>query len=522
MSYYKMKCAYCARTLENSDVVYKLATEELYDKEVGSKSEEKSDTNSDLGMISEMDEMNTMMDSFDSNDSTQYVSESTLVEEYHATPIFEKVKVSRKHEEMENTTDSLTVSGDLCLGYEVQNIEINGVFYNHVELRKRRCRFCKKPLPGLSGKMPTFLVMMAGHSTAGKTTFLLGQRIMFGEGDFKIAEGIVYPEIQGNTEDKVCHFEDERENDFIENAYQIYLENGFFPSTTTEAPIPHCVKFSYRRSGNDINGNKFSTNQSQCLVIFQDVMGELVTKSHDEDKRKMIEKAKRADAYLITMDSSVLMGEIPGVSKSTADPKKLQSDMDKTFAQYGEERTKKPSVVILTKTDEILKHKHDLNLSGIDETTPVLNNDMKFNGQNPKWKLQFLDKMNAGTIDLLEKLQQNGGGNWHNMLEKHFPTAEYVSITVYGDHVKIEKDEKGNKIIKNAEPRHTEAPILYLLMEFGVLPPMQKSKFSEDYEKEYETWYDEYCQDPVLPDQRLFKPETKRSFWSFFKRKNRK
>ena len=80
-----------------------------------------------------------------------------------------------------------------------------------------------------------------------------------------------------------------------------------------------------------------------------------------------------------------------------------------------------------------------------------------------------------------------------------------------------------NKVVKNAEPRHTEAPILYLLMELGVLPPMQRASFADNYVEEYETWYDEYCQDPILPEQRLFKVEDKQSwFSSLFKRKKKK
>lgn len=527
MSYYKMKCAYCARTLTNSDVVYKLATEELYHAQQRSKSNSTTDTDDSFDVMNGMDEMDTAMGV--SGEDGGYVSGETLEEKYHAVPIYEKIKVSRKHEEMEGTEKSFTYPGDLCLGYEVENITVNNTFYSHVELKKRRCRFCNKPLPRLSGKMPTFLIMMAGHSTAGKTTFLLGQRIMFGNGGFNLIGGVVYPEIQGNTEDGICHFEDEHENDFIEDAYQMYLENGDLPGTTIETPIPHCVKFSYRRNGNDINGHQISTYQSECLVIFQDVMGEKFAVKHDDDRRKMIEKAGLADAYLIAMDSSILMGETPGVSKDIASPKILQTAMDGTFTEY-EGRATKPSVVLLTKTDEILKHKLDLNLPGVDETTPVLNAGMSFNGENPAWKTRFLDKMDEGTIDLLEKLQKNGGGNWHQMLRKHFPAAKYMSVTVYGDHAEVVKvkDDNNNddKIVKNAEPRHTEAPILYLLMELGVLPPMQRASFVDNYEEEYETWYDEYCQDPILPEQRLFKVEDKQSwfssFFSFFKRKKKK
>ena len=91
----------------------------------------------------------------------------------------------------------------------------------------------------------------------------------------------------------------------LEDAYQMYLENGDLPGTTIETPIPHCVKFSYRRNGNDINGHQISTYQSECLVIFQDVMGEKFAVKHDDDRRKMIEKAGLADAYLIAMDSSI-------------------------------------------------------------------------------------------------------------------------------------------------------------------------------------------------------------------------
>ena len=43
-------------------------------------------------------------------------------------------------------------------------------------------------------------------------------------------------------------------------------------------------------------------------------MGELAARSHDEDRRKV----GLADAYLIAMDSSILMGEVPGVSKDIA------------------------------------------------------------------------------------------------------------------------------------------------------------------------------------------------------------
>ena len=311
MSYYKMKCAYCARTLTNSDIVYKLATEELCNQIKGSS---KSDSTTESNAPDVMEGMSENTSIGDSGGDGDYISGEVLEKEKHAVPIYEEVKISRKHKEMEGSEKSFTYPGDLCLGYEVENITVNNTFYSHVELKKRRCRFCNKPLPRLSGEMPTFLIMMAGHSTAGKTTFLLGQRIIFEGDNFNIIGGVVYPEIQGNTEDGVCHFESEHENDFIEDAYQMYLENGNFPAHIIETPIPHCVKFSYRRNGNDINGHQILTYQSECLVIFQDVMGELAARSHDEDRRKV----GLADAYLIAMDSSILMGEVPGVSKDIA------------------------------------------------------------------------------------------------------------------------------------------------------------------------------------------------------------
>ena len=527
MSYYKMKCAYCARTLTNSDIVYKLATEELCNQIKGSS---KSDSTTESNAPDVMEGMSENTSIGDSGGDGDYISGEVLEKENHAVPIYEEVKISRKHKEMEGSEHSFTFPGNLCVGYMVENLNVNNTIYAYAELKKRRCRFCKKPLPKLSGTMPTFLIMMAGHSTAGKTTFLLGQRIIFGGDNFNIIGGVVYPEIQGNTEDGVCHFEG-KEEDFIETTYMDYLMKKTFPATTTDMPAPHCVKFGYRRNGNDANGHKILTYQSECLVIFQDVMGEKFVVNHDEVKKEMIEKAKLADSYIIAMDSTILMGEIPGISKDTGDPKFLLKEMKNTFVQYGKEKVKKPSVVALTKTDEILKHQLDLHLPGVDETTPVLNAGMTFNGEDPAWKKKFLDKMDEGTIDLLEKLQQNDVGNWHGMLEEQFPSAKYMSVTVYGDHAEVVKvkndnnndDNNDDKIVENAEPRHTEAPILYLLMELGVLPPMQKASFADNYEEEYERWYDEYCQDPILPEQRLFKVEDKQSwFSSLFKRKKKK
>ena len=78
MSYYKMKCAYCARTLTNSDVVYKLATEELYHAQQGSKSNSTTDTDDSFDVMNGMDEMDTAMGV--SGEDGGYVSGETLEE----------------------------------------------------------------------------------------------------------------------------------------------------------------------------------------------------------------------------------------------------------------------------------------------------------------------------------------------------------------------------------------------------------------------------------------------------------
>jgi hypothetical protein len=505
-----MKCAYCGKSLTNFNVVYKLATEELMEAVVKHVTTAESLDDSAL-MEENASIMGGMGDSEDdlfgtasnaTSGASGYISGRDLEEKHHATAILEKINVSQKHRrENENheVEEPLAIlKEDLCIGYTVEDITINGTTYASATLKKRRCGYCHKLLPRLSGMMPTYLVMMAGHSTAGKTLFLLGQEMLLYK-KFPIFEGDVFTNVQIN--DGISHFE-MGEADFIDEKHTEYIKNKTIPDTTTETPLPHCVRFAYRRTGNDVNGEKITSVQSECLVVFQDVMGELATVRNDDRKMEMIEKAKLADAYLIAMDSSILMGEIPGVNRSSEDPEILLREMSNTFGQYDGSESK-PSVVALTKVDLILKHKDALNMPDIDLSNPALSTETKFCGDMPNWKKLFLDKMHNETMALLERLPC--GQTWYNMLDAPFPNAKYMAVSTYGYDTKVEEVDMGGKTIKmirNIQPLHVEAPMLYLLMEFGVLPPMHKNAFVENSAEMYERWYDDFCQNPVLPEHR--------------------
>lgn len=524
--YYTIKCVHCMERLKSNEVVYKISLDDMEISKTYPKSNKNDSESFDGGVsISETDPFGggmgggSLLGSMgnSSNSSQKYMTISQIAQEpdlvESVAPIEKPVFVSQKVYNDEKEDGSLTV------GCEVKKLVIDDTCYDGV-FKKRRCPYCKELLLKEAGTMPTYIIGMFGHSTAGKTVFLTMQcfSMLFNTLNLNVPHGELLLEYT------VSHLESSR--DVILDSANEFETTGLFPSTTGEIPVPHCLIASYRRRRKD--GNFQASNTNSCLVSFQDIMGELMTeditatavRDNEEAYEKMVRFYKKCDGLIIITDPMVLAKPTTSLLHQAIANKATTSSVRQTMLTISnvltESRTeseKRPTVSLITKEDTLVANKDTLEISN-GNSAIASGFSMAYEPDCGNWAENNFQKINRDTKKLLKYLDNNG--SWSKMLETKFVNAVYIPISSIGQNVRIipvateyedgatgfrdklvtidtynefhnlSKDEQvknSKKYIEEAPPinliksRFIELPILYFMMEFGIIPPMHKSEF---------------------------------------------
>lgn len=533
MSYYKMKCVYCLESVPSYAALFRLNVNDLefgYTERDSDAYSVEDDTD-DSFFGSAMTGMGGGNDMFssgsDAGSESQFVTGNELQKHAEAVKVINTkgLKLPR-YIGMEDCVEK----GALVMGYEVRGLKIGSKLYDG-KLTKRYCPYCKKRLLAEAGTIPTFTIAMIGNSTAGKTVFLTMQAYEYIHGNYDTS--VHKGRIIVNWVDS--HL-DANETDVIYQKAAAFAETGEFPSTTQVIPPPHCLKVSYRPV---VDGQIGAENITTCILCFRDAIGELFTQSGEqtesENYQRTVQICQRVDGLLVLNDPFALtytrqqLPEIVGTSKDLTQQVAMSATVQKIFSIIAENAAvKKPTVCLMTKSDEILYYREQLN---INPNSPVIApnfNSKYFSGiQGRNWAKDVYQAISRSTKSTLQKLDQ--GGNWMDTIDQFFTNAVHIPVSSIGSKIKIldleVPSEGGIRKIKrivtpeqweqynampdgsqakldmaasivespvpaaDAQPRFLELPLLSFLMKFDMLPAMYDETYNVQPDANFDIWY---------------------------------
>ncbi len=525
------------QTIELADVIYKVSTEDFeqgfteitdVSSSINYKKKEDEETNVMLGVIEEDD----FFSNIHANSSEMFMTINEMkaisgsVTEIYPT----KLKIPKYFYE-----DRGIIGGRLSVGCQVNNINIDGKLYTGT-LKKRYCPHCKKRLLKEAGQVPILNIGMLGHSSAGKTVFLVMQYYSAIKQKFnrKIHKGELFIEHVDSHLDIVS-------NDVIFAKVNSFKTSGEIPGTTQKNPDPHCLRISYRLKKE--NGEFSNEDVTTCILCFHDIIGELLTNDNPnaEEYMKVANICKKADAFIIVNDPYALefsRQNLPehvlkafGVNDGTIDEmiKKLTNLFDIIGGAVSQ-----PTICLLAKIDDILFNNNNLM---IDTAEPALAEDMKseyFADKDKNWAVNVYESLSRSSKKILTHLDK--GGNWMNTVNQYFTDAIHIPVSSIGSEVKIlelpKKTEKETDTTKKEEidtikrlvtvnqwkeyikydddknrkemienimntkispdsikPRFIELPMLTFLMQFGFIPPMYLNEYNNNLDANFDIWY---------------------------------
>ena len=530
IKYYPIKCVYCGQVMNNGTVVYKLAEEEVEKSGRELLREDFSDSltmdNQAVGMDS-----GSFGDIVGPEQRTVYATYRELAEIVKSDSEGSKCTcivdgnidmVEKKDailEEIERYGLPVeTFRGRLITGLELENFPINNKRYSGI-IKKRRCCNCHKLLSQYAGKMPTYTVGLLGHSSAGKTVYFTILHKWFQQQYF-FQGGVV-------SSSPDLSFLDPGMDSEFDGFLSDLLNKRQLPSTTmTAIKQPYCRMFTYTQEG-------CPSYTTRCLLSIRDVQGELFTKGatkSQDNERAIIELCNNANGLLMVVDPMALDRPrtcLPDNQRGnqTTDTFPLIAMEDFVFQELEPkgEQVQKPTVVMLSKEDLLLSNAKSLK---IDCAEPVVATGQacKF---DKNWFSSFLKPVNESTKALINYLDPA----FASFLSRKFGNAVNIPVSALGNKVQTQKERTSDNggtitLVMGPEilPRFAEAPIFYLLMRFGVLPPIQDKNYATDVSI-YENWYRDFVQhkEPKIEpeeEQEVSNVETdteSQSKWSFFK-----
>lgn len=531
MSYYKIKCVYCLEDVPSYSALYRLNVNDL---EFGY-TERDSDNYSveddldDSFFGNAMTGMGGGNDMFNSGSSaggdSQYVTGADLQKHAEAVKVINAkgLKLPRYVK-----SEDCIEKGALVQGYEVKGLKIGSKLYDG-KLTRKYCPHCKKRLLAEAGSIPIFTIAMLGNSTAGKTVFLTMQAYEYIHGNYDTS--VHKGRIIVNWVDS--HL-DANETDVIYQKAAAFAETGEFPSTTQVIPPPHCLKVSYRPITDGQIGDE---NITTCILCFRDAIGELFTQTGEqtqsENYQRTVQICQRVDGLLVLNDPFALtftrqqLPEVIGSSKDLTHQVAMSGTVQKIFSILAENAAvKKPTVCLMTKSDELLYYREKLN---INPNSPVINekiNSKYFAIPGRNWAKEIYRPITMSTKGTLKKLDQ--GGNWMDTIDQFFTNAAHIPVSSIGSDVKIldlvVNDGSGERKIKrivtldqwkeytalpegskarldlakkickspvpaaDVHPRFLELPILTFLMKFDMLPAMDNETYNIQPDANFDIW----------------------------------
>ena len=419
-------------------------------------------------------------------------------------------------------------------GFKVEKLTIDGKTYKgeisnvyKLCVLPKYCSHCHERLIEDVGKLPIYTVALVGGSDVGKTVFLTMQDFMT---QVKSTEHTSLPnkDSRFNIDLEDSHIEGGSDGDIICVRVKNFAAKAEFPSSTQSIPPAHCIRVAYYRRGTD--EKKFT----ECIVAFKDVLGDNYDKAQgasrttfaDDKEVQMAEYVNLSDAIFMFIDPEKFEMDRSNEEMSAVNAN-LQSDnirkIQHDFFRTNGNALNKPVICLLTKEDEIYKKVEEQNciMSTVGNTDytvwPGLNLD--FNHKDVKSPATKFNDLSKATKNCIDKMIRGCMG-WQNFLDTVLVNAYYIPISSIGNNCGIIEyiNEENNKkhsekhlvtkeisesfydkldqlnyrdnvkvtpamtkaAISALNSRFVELPLMCLLAEFGVIPPIYTvSKYEE-------------------------------------------
>jgi hypothetical protein len=514
MAYYRIKCPYCLKDVKSDDVLFPTqGNEETFDQgsassPISARSEQTFGHNDGeekpvFGRVNlDFAEDNPFQDGGEKNTvSREIKTEADSVEKYLTLEGF-----SRYFSEIEETRNAEIKMAPYYLqgGNDEQHddAELDKGLLTSIEYRdlsgtrrtalERHCPHCGNRLNPLAGIMPTYIILLMGSSSSGKTVYLTSLYLLLGG----LSEG---------SDELPCLGKLSLSNAEINEKFPIakyaedLREKGNLPEATTDLltePLPLKVTVQY---GKRENGYE---NMIDCLLFLRDIPGEVLG-TDNARMRGILSQVRNFDGFLLLLDP-LTMEHARNFSLEAATEDAFESrrqqleDLRKTIrtniaaAMPGNARITAPTLVVLTKGDYFHRSSNNISIRRIAHNPAIGMQELQdiMGGRGIILDSRYIEEQNRGTKIIIDMLS----GGMSSDIESTFTNTFFMIVSSLGigvnDIFDAQTQSKRVDNINLLKPWRIKESCVLLLMSMGILPPFNsmegpphdKSESSNDRE----------------------------------------
>ena len=486
MSYFPLKCPFCLQRHSNDTVLFNpFLGVEIGRRKVKSESGN-AENNFLLSGDDDMQAENNNWQDEESNSKQNRVSKIAVnpLEDndyYDIEQLTEKygednILVTYKNEFIINSEIS---EYDLYDGQLVESVVITTIINDmEIDVQCRR-RFCDcninsqpREFFAISGTVPSYVVLLMGSSSSGKTTFLTSlYHDLSNEGGYKLPPKSAAPLAKLSMKVLTGRLEKHSETS-ISNLSDMLFNEGALPKSTNDLynePLTLDLTISMP--------NKI---RHQALFFLRDIPGEYLT---DPDKYDEIEKILHQfnafDGFVMMFDpltftSGVFSDELD-MNDSRAQHAQLNNIIElvtQTISPLFDRNViKKPTVALITKGDKFFDKQNNALLAErkIERNLPIL-----ALGQIKSFDRPYFDEVNRNVKYIISRLSSR----INSLMEDSFYSEDIIySLVAALSKDPIDIDYENRRVLTPSalDPWNVSEPILRLLMKLKILPPFDKT-----------------------------------------------
>ncbi|MDR0272121.1 MAG: hypothetical protein LBI27_02235 [Clostridiales bacterium] len=366
---------------------------------------------------------------------------------------------------------------DLLVGVEIltrkDDMEITTAY------RKRFCE-CGKELMMAAGMKASYIALMLGPSSSGKTMYLISLY-----NALKEDSGYILPPAETGSKGiaklyvTVLSGGANEDTSIKKMAYEL-CEDGKLPfSTFSMGNEPLVLDISV-----DFKGGK----SNNALLFLRDMPGEFLTNpERTEALHGIAEQFPKFDSFIMMLDPftfskrNVFSGSESGDKDMDREKLSYIHNLNEVLTGHvvpliGNKKINQPTAVVITKGDHFFadENKARLHSAGIERALPVLNAYQKVS-----FDKQYFDETDNGVNLILERLS----GNIINLLRKNFGSTFSSVVSALGkEPLPIESRVNEHGIAGDyvitphaIKPWRVVDPFIRMLMRLNVVPPFDEA-----------------------------------------------
>jgi len=349
--------------------------------------------------------------------------------------------------------------------------------YERVTEYRRRFCGCEKELQATAGKRASYVILMLGPSSSGKTMYLIAlHKALDEEGNYflppegsggrGIAKVVTSAISSGGTTDTS-----------LRKMSDDLFDDGQLPNSTFAADNEPLVL--------DVSVNFKGDRSNRALLFLRDLPGEWLTNpDRTEELYKLAGQFPKFDAFIMMIDpftfkeKSVFRSDM---ATETVDKERQRfiRDLDEVLTSKvsafigGSGRIDKPTAVIVTKGDHFFNRDNFQKL----ENKEVLRSFPSFSS----YQKESFDKVYFSEVDKdVNRILSNLSPNITKLLEKNFSNTFAGLVSALSKapiEIEYKNDDVKRGFVKNPniiKPWRVADPFIRLLMRLHIVPPFDE------------------------------------------------